>query len=314
VGPPYVLSITGPLGEGLAWSDRVLAACAGDPDRGASWVGYSVLGRSLVFRANLLVRAGRLREAGEVIDQAVALARRRGEPESLAWALPLLSHLAWLTGDLSDTTDAAAEAVRLGEETGNTLTLVLALEGQALSHLVAGQPAAAAAACERALAIGREKRGGMFAEASLLAHLALSRHVAGDQDAAQAAADEAVAVARRDDARVHECLAHLVRSKVLAASAGARDAPVAELECSMSLVAEVGVRTYEPFIREALGRLRADEGDLREAARLYKAIGATGHARRLKTEFAGAPVFSASSLGSLRPEPGTPSPRRGTGG
>jgi hypothetical protein len=50
------------------------------------------------------------------------------------------------------------------------------------------------------------------------------------------------------------------------------------------LVAEVGALTHEPFIREELGRLHADESELREAVRLYTAIGATGHARRLVAE------------------------------
>jgi hypothetical protein len=42
--------------------------------------------------------------------------------------------------------------------------------------------------------------------------------------------------------------------------------------------------TYEPFIREELGRLHDDEKELTEALRLYRQIGATGHARRLESE------------------------------
>src|SRR5260370_40838297 len=95
VGPPYVLSFVGPLDEGLAWSDRVLAACAGDPARGVTGVGYSVLAKSLEFRADLLVRAGRLSEARSFIEQAITLLRDRGELEGLSWSLPILPLLAW---------------------------------------------------------------------------------------------------------------------------------------------------------------------------------------------------------------------------
>ena len=38
---------------------------------------------------------------------------------------------------------------------------------------------------------------------------------------------------------------------------------------------------YEPFIREEAARLRGDQAELREALRLFTAIGASGHARRL---------------------------------
>ncbi len=300
VGPPYVLSITGPLDEGLAWSDRVLAACAGDPERGVTVVGYSVLAKSLEFRADLLARAGRLPEARTFIEQAITLLRDRGELEGLSWSLPMLPLLAWLTGDLSDTTAPAAEAVRLGEETGNSLTLVLALEGQALTDLMAGRPAAAAAACERALAVGREKRSGLFAEASVLAHLALARLATGNPNAAGAAAAEAVEVARRQGARVHECLALLTRARVGRSSGATTDAVHADLDAALRLVGEIGALTYEPFIREEVGRLHADDSELREAVRLYTAIGAAGHARRLKAELDDSAAASAAqSEGAL---------------
>jgi ATP/maltotriose-dependent transcriptional regulator MalT len=166
---------------------------------------------------------------------------------------------------------------------------VLALEGQALTDLMAGRPAAAAVACERALAVGREKHSGLFAEASVLAHLALARLAAGNPTAAAAAAAEAVEVARHQGVRVHECLALLTRARVCRSEGGSMEAVGADLDAALTLVSEVGALTYEPFIREELGRLREEESELREAARLYNAIGATGHARRLEAELAGSP-------------------------
>jgi hypothetical protein len=74
------------------------------------------------------------------------------------------------------------------------------------------------------------------------------------------------------------------------ATGGARDAILADLDAALALVPETGALTYEPFIREELGRLRSDENELREALQLYSAIGATGHARRLEAELAGSRV------------------------
>jgi hypothetical protein len=49
-------------------------------------------------------------------------------------------------------------------------------------------------------------------------------------------------------------------------------------------VYETGASTYEPFIREEFGRVADDHDELQEALRLYRQIGATGHARRLEAE------------------------------
>jgi hypothetical protein len=61
----------------------------------------------------------------------------------------------------------------------------------------------------------------------------------------------------------------------------------ADLAAALVLVKEAGALTYEPFIREERSRLHHDDGELQEALRLYAAIGATGHVRRLKAELAG---------------------------
>jgi tetratricopeptide (TPR) repeat protein len=243
-----------------------------------------------------------LAEATGDLEHAVGIARSRAEPETetLCWVL-LLGHLAWLTGEGKDTISVAAEAVRIGEETVNVVALVLALEGLALAQLAAGRPAEAAAACERALTEAREHRSGLFQEASVLAHQAQARLAAGDPVAASAAADEAVSVSRRQGARVVECLALLTRGRVGRLSGATTNAVGADLADALTLVGEVGALTYEPFIREELGWLHANDSELREAVRLYTAIGATGHARRLAAELAGSvpPASAIPSKGAL---------------
>jgi class 3 adenylate cyclase/tetratricopeptide (TPR) repeat protein len=283
--PSFGFVPIGPLAEGLAWCNRGIEVCNGDPERGSALIGYSVLARIHQFRAATLARMGRLSEATSDVNHALALLRPRDEPESLCWTLAMRPLLAWLSGDLADTSPAAAEAVRIAQESGNPASLMLALEGQALTHLKAGHPADAAAACERALTVAREKRSGLFAEASVLAHLALAHLEAGDHAAAGSVADEAVDVARCQGARVHECLALLTRAKVARSRSEITATVGADLETALILVQQVGAFTYGPFIHEELGQLRNDDTELREAARLYKAIGATERARRLQANW-----------------------------
>jgi hypothetical protein len=143
--------------------------------------------------------------------------------------------------------------------------------------------------------VGRDKNSGLFAEASVLAHLALARLAAGDQAVAVFVADEAVEVARSQRARVHECLALVTRARVSAGGNSAPTAVAADLDAALVLVRETGALTYEPFIREEMGRLHADQAELRAALRLYTSIGATGHARRLEAELAGCGPTSTKS-------------------
>ena len=130
----------------------------------------------------------------------------------------------------------------------------------------------------------RVHRSGLFAEPSVLAHLARCRLAADDRAGATNAAEEAVEVARCQGAGVMECFALLVRAQVQRMTGGGDDAVPGDLEGALTLVKETGALTYEPFIREELGRLHHDQKELREALRLYRQIGATGHARRLETE------------------------------
>jgi tetratricopeptide (TPR) repeat protein len=282
---PLPMAYLGRLADGLAASNQSVSACAAEPERGARLMGFSPLARAFQYRGGILTQMGRLPEAAADLERALALARSRAEPETVSWTLALLPQLAWLTGEQHDTSALAAEAVQLAEETGNVVCLVLALEASAVAHLTAGRPGEAVAACERALAEARAHRSGLFEEAAVLTHLAGARLAAHNPSGALVAAEEAVAVARRQGARVVECRARLTRATVLSATGPDRaDAVAADLEAALSLALETGAATYEPFIREELGRLRGDENERRQARRLYTEIGAIGQARRLGAE------------------------------
>ena len=92
---------------------------------------------------------------------------------------------------------------------------------------------------------------------------------------------------------VAEVRAQLALARVLRAIEGADGSAgvVAALDRAQALVQSTGARSYEPQIyveRARLAALRADAADaqqrLREAHRLFAAMGATGHAERLAKE------------------------------
>ena len=81
--PSFGFVPVGPLAEGLAWCNRGIEVCAGDPERGSALIGYPVLARIHQFRAAILARMGHLSEATADVDHALTLLRRRDQHEAL---------------------------------------------------------------------------------------------------------------------------------------------------------------------------------------------------------------------------------------
>ena len=298
-GPAIFGTYAGPLDDALRAADTVLALCEGDAGRGARHLGYSPMGSGLLSRAQVLAQMGRLAEALPLLDRTVLLTRQRADVEWLGWALSTYAHLAEWTGEDHEAPARAAEAVRIGEESGSVAFHVIALHALGIAQLGAGEWSDAIATLGHALTEARAHGAGRFEEAGLLAHLARAHLGHGDADAARARADEAVTVARRQGARVIECLALLTRGYVLRSTDADSDAVQADLDVALGLARATGAITYEPFIREELGRLNTNENDLREALQLYSAAGASGHARRLEAELGGLPT-STPTLGRGR--------------
>jgi len=298
MGGVWVCAWTQGLAEALSLTDRAIEHCHGRADVGMERVGYSALARGLLNRAQLLARTGKLDEARTHADQALALGRDRSESEVLVMTLSLYPRLALFTGDDDGTALARAnEAVAIAEDSGNVIMGLMALASVAVAELVRGRWAAVADVVERGLAEGR-RRSLRFVDADLLTHLALSELARLKPEAALATADEAVAVASAQGARVFECAARLARGRALSASGSGdrRDRAEGELRAALTLADELGATTYEPFIREELGRLQCHEPALREALRLFMEIGAEGHARRLHADL-NEPPWPASPSG-----------------
>jgi len=112
----------------------------------------------------------------------------------------------------------------------------------------------------------------------------------GEVYLARERAEEAVALGHRYGVRLAECVGNLVLARVLPATEGVQAALAIEdaLARALALIEVTGAISEAPFIRvdwAEPARLSGDEStrqrELREAHRLFTAMGATGHAERI---------------------------------
>jgi class 3 adenylate cyclase/tetratricopeptide (TPR) repeat protein len=283
---PIVSTYVGPLPEALPQAENVVTSCHGDHRIGMTYWGYSSLHSAMRIRAEILGLTGRLQEALPEIDRVLTLTREHGEPEMATWVISTYVRLADLAGELGPHIAAMArEAVGISEDTGNRAMHVAALGAFGIAQLASGRKEDAVAALTRGVEDGR-RRGLQFEEGRLLAYLAQARLECAHEAEAIRTADEAVAVSMKQEALVLACHALLVRARVrrVTEPTGSDDAVLADIQSGLALAEDLGAATYEPFIHEELGRLHNDAEELREALRLYRQIGATGHVRRLGCE------------------------------
>ncbi len=288
LGP--MMAVTGHLREAITVSDEVERLCGGDPELGVQFAVFSPYGLTLVFRGLALAEVGRLQEAARELERAAEIGRGRGDQDVL-----LMSHVMstiWcdLMGDAIGALHHARHAVEVAE-TRSIASMSVAQWTLGLALVLNDHCREAAETLERALAVMREHRITLQAEAIVLTNLAEAYLGCGDVTRARASADEAVALARRR--HTIELRPLLTHARVLLGSEGA--AAAAEVEAGLrdaeADVERTEARVYTPFIhveRAALARLLGDEAayqrELREAHRLFTAMGATGHAERISRQ------------------------------
>ncbi len=278
----------GPVHEGLAFADEAIRVCGTDRQAGVSYWGYSPRHSALRSRVELLALAGRLDEAFEEADRLLTETRAHGGYEMVSWILSTYPWMIDVAGIDRDTTQLAAEAVRLTDEAGNRTWRAFAVAALGVAHLHARRWPEAVATLTGALDDGRV-RGIRCEEAKLCAFLARARLLGGDAAGAKQAADESVALAVRQGAKVLSCLSLLTRAAILRLTEPDRNRNQieADVDAALLLVEDTGSRVYAPLLREERARLRDDRARLVELIDVYASIGATGHARRLQAELAG---------------------------
>ncbi len=282
------LQFTGRLQEAAVLSDAYVdlgsALAPGTVLRGMP-VAWSIGRRAWVW-----LEMGRLDAAVDALRECDLAMRVLEHVEAKAWTACLGVRHRKLVGDVSDALALARRAEDISERHGSTLTRVWAHQHLGMALAQSGEWRAAVEQLELALALARETRSWLTIEAQVVSDLAEALLGAGDAAQAQRKAEEAIQIGRRRGTPVWEAFAHLTLARVLLARTGAeaRDAIESALEAAASLIERTGARAYEPHVHELraeLARLLGDavayERQLREAHRLYTAIGARGHAARL---------------------------------
>ncbi len=279
---------TGRLREALQLTEKAIALGPQDLSLGRDLFGVSAYLCGLMFRGTALVEMGRLKEAAAVLDRASQ--HPADQPTPFIWSQMYHVVRAYRSGDAPGALTHARRTFERAEEVGGPVYQVLAQVVLGIA-LVANQEWSAAEEAERrALALARERGVGFGVTAWALGFLAEARLGQGDPRTALELADEALADARRSGGRLFEMDALLTRARALLRCEDASRAAEVErtLAEASALIDETGACSREPVVHEIsaeLARLLGDdatrERELREARRLFTAMGAAGHAERI---------------------------------
>jgi class 3 adenylate cyclase len=292
---PYgvYLAVAGRLRETVRIATEAEALCGGDPDLGAEITGFSPYCMNLVARGFATAFLGHPVDAVEVIERAIEIARRRRDVEAGAYAYSAASAVCELLGDGGSALRQGRQAVEMAEASGGPLFRALARGYLAWAHEVAGQWAEASGVAESAIAIIRTRRVGRLAEPECLTLLAHAHLRSGASARALEAAEEAIARTQEGGLRVYEIRALLARAHVLTATEGApaRSRIEADLRDAAAVIEATEARVFMPRVHVARAALACALGDeatrqreLREAHRLFTAMGATARAEQVARE------------------------------
>jgi class 3 adenylate cyclase/tetratricopeptide (TPR) repeat protein len=315
VGTAYYRYQLGRLEEALAMVEEGCAMIGADLQAGRERFGFSYAIWFVGTKAIVSAMLGRCAEAVTHLEQALRISRESDIAENLGWSYSNVAFVSQYTGEtsyagLGDALVCAQEAVRIAEETGSTFSRVVAYSNLGACYAAFGQWEAADRVTSDVLGLSRERRVGL--EFEILNLAALSRTALGRGDAARARrlAEEAIALGQERGQKIL-VMQYVALARALCAEHGqrARDAVENALRAAAISVAETGARGLEPLIPEARAELARVCGDaaahdyhLREAYRIYEAIGASGHAARLAKEL---------GCGVVRPQGGSGSDARG---
>ncbi len=175
-----------------------------------------------------------------------------GQVDALHYVIPSWAYvdLAWAEGNIGLAQEHADRAFSLAIKSGNPYLRVYAQASRGLSHIVAGRLTSAIEDLSDALSFARSRKAGLENEPRILADLANAHRLNGEIEIAFSTVDEAIKVAIERHARVPECLARIVRAKLLLRSANSDEKAEGEqeLERAKALMRETGAMLLETFI------------------------------------------------------------------
>jgi tetratricopeptide (TPR) repeat protein len=206
-----------------------------------------------VLRGRTLVMLDRKEEARPFLDRILQLESSQVDP--VHHVMPSMAYvdLAWAEGNIGLAQTHADRAFSLAVKSGNPYLRVYAQACHGLSHIVAGRYTSAIEDLSAALSFARSRKAGLENEPRILADLANAYRLNGDSATALRTVDEAIKVASERHARVPECLARIVRAKLLLQSTTGDEKIDGdqEMDRAKTLMGETGAVLFEAFVNDA---------------------------------------------------------------
>ena len=296
VGLESACFVTGRLAESIPLLHEIHAMACEDETLGMDTFGFSIfcwVSFCLIERERWL--SGHLGGVWQESDRVLDLIRARRQTDPLCWALANRAYLARDFGcedsrRLGEVLAQSAEALEIAERLAGPPARWYGHLGLSTAYALRGQWAEAIENAQAALALTREHGMNGYREEDVLACLAEASRGAGDVHRALAIAREAVALSETRGRSPWTARAHLEAARAWLACAGEEAVSEAErhLEHGLSVVAETGVRVFQPQLVEEQARVAERRGDhasgvsaLHRALDLYGEIGASDHAARV---------------------------------
>jgi class 3 adenylate cyclase len=290
----YATFCMGRMTEALPACEEVGALADSDVRAGFEGFGFSAAAWSTHMAGWSLAFLGRLDEARKRCLATIRMSREHDLKENLGWALGGVSQQAWLTGapvaGLPEPRSAALEAIEIAEGLSSRYSRAEATRCLAAAQLAAGSFEEAARSAGEGLALVRDHDTAREYEVSLLSFRAEALTALGDPAAALPVAREAMALAAAQPSFAYgvDACCQLAQALLATTGAAARTEVEAALAQASAWLDESGAEALRPRVLEARAALAAALGDgaahardLAEALRLYRAMGAEGHAARL---------------------------------
>ena len=202
-----------------------------------------------VMRGQTLVMVGRGEEARPFLDAILEM--DESQIDAVNHVIPSLAYveLAWAEGNGRLAQEHADRAFSIATRTGNPYLRVYAQACRGQAHIVAGRLTSAIEDLSEALRFARSRKAGLENEPRILADLANAYRMDGNHAAAATTAEEAMRVATERHARIPECLARIVRGRLLLGAAGDEEKAegASEIERAQALMRETGAILFNRF-------------------------------------------------------------------
>jgi tetratricopeptide (TPR) repeat protein len=268
-----------------------LAVTGPDLTKGRALMGFSPRGALLFFLSVALGWGGRLAEARARLAAGQREVDAGGEREVQTWFEQLWAHIAYMTGGPDSGMEQARHCFELSEKLGNGSSRVLARTSLGVAHLLEGNYDEAVANCESAVALIEALNTQRTYLPQVQAVLSEAHCRAGRTGEARRIAEEALRITSAGGYGTYAVLAHMALARALLAEEGHLSA--ADIERTLAeanrLIEAHDIGGFRPQLRELEANLARREGRdddaarlLTEALRLYRDVGATGHAARLE--------------------------------